>query len=45
LNGEELLEIFDQIAPIIESILDLVEEIKYAMLRNTVYENQKKVKN
>jgi len=40
LNGEELLEVFDQIKPIIESILDLVEEIKYKMLKKTVYENQ-----
>lgn len=43
LNGEELLNNFDQIKPIIASILDLVEEIKYEMLKRTVYENQEKI--
>ncbi|MDL0420940.1 hypothetical protein P5F75_15190 [Caldifermentibacillus hisashii] len=43
LNGEELLNNFDQIKPIIESILDLVEEIKYEMLKRTVYENQEQI--
>ena len=31
---------FDEIKPIINKILDLVEEIKNEMLKNSVYENQ-----
>ncbi|PEV29228.1 hypothetical protein [Bacillus thuringiensis] len=45
LNGEKLLESFEQINPTIANILSLVEEIKYEMLKNTVYENQKIIKN
>lgn len=40
LNGDQLLKQFDQIKPVIENILKLVDEIKYEMLKNTVYENQ-----
>jgi len=39
LNGEELLVMFDEIKPIINKILDLVEEIKNEMLKKSVYEN------
>lgn len=39
LNGEELLVMFDQIEPVVENILDLIEEIKHIMLRETIYEN------
>ncbi len=39
LNGEELLVMFDQIEPIVENILKLIEEIKHIMLKNTIYEN------
>ncbi|MBG8577386.1 hypothetical protein FF17_21670 [Bacillus subtilis] len=40
LNGKEILKMFDQIKPIINKILDLVEEIKYEMLKKSVCENQ-----
>ncbi|MDC3424562.1 hypothetical protein NC797_08570 [Aquibacillus sp. 3ASR75-11] len=38
-RGEELLKEFIEIEPKIENVLELVEEIKYEMLNNTVYEN------
>lgn len=43
-RGEELLKKFKEIEPKIESVVDLVEEIKVEMLKNTVYENEDKIR-
>ncbi|MDO6657390.1 hypothetical protein [Anaerobacillus sp. 1_MG-2023] len=40
LNGDRLLKRFNQIEPTIDKIIELIDEIKYEMLKNTVYENQ-----
>lgn len=43
-KGKELLINFEQIKMKIELIVELIEEIKYEMIKNTVYENLNLVK-
>lgn len=42
-HGQEILNLFDTIKPKLNEVLELVEEIKFEMLKRTILENQDKL--